>query len=125
MGKAAARFTVFGLVLGLLTAATPALAHALLHAVTSPFEHSHDGGPADHLHSEHPEHETGLELLPPGLAVRRTADFTAPGCDCAADSRLFTRAPRPSPRLRHQAAAPVTSLLPDIPQLTGRPPPAP
>lgn len=125
MGKLFARLAVCVLVPGLLTAATPALAHELLHAVAAPFEHSHDGGPADHLHSEHPDHETGLELLPPGLAVRRTAGFTAPGCDCAADSSLFTRAPRPSPSLSRPAAPPLHALSPDIPQLTGRPPPAP
>lgn len=81
------KLTAFLLFFCLISASTPAVTHALAHAVAASFEHSHDGAADSHLHHGDTHHNAELCLLPPALTRRAAA---APGADAPAALPLFS-----------------------------------
>jgi len=72
----------------LLSASTPAVTHAIAHAVVSSLEHSHDGGADSHLHHGDQHHNPELCLLPPALTRRDAGAAASAGPAPAACSVL-------------------------------------
>lgn len=61
-----------------LSASTPAVCHAVIHALSPAQGHTHDGGETSHLHHEEHERSGHLNLLPPALTRRDGSAYRAP-----------------------------------------------
>lgn len=121
------KFTAFTIFFCLLCASTPAIAHAIGHAVVSHSGHSHDGGATSHLHHDEAGHSSVFSVLPPGLSRRNTV--AAPGTGTALI--LFCPVPPSAAGSLFVPAAPLdigfVKLFSSgvIPQIASIPPPFP
>lgn len=114
------------LTLGMFAASTPAVCHAVMHALAPAHGHSHDGGDTSHLHQEEHDHAGDLSLLPPALARRGEADDLAPQ-QCPSGLAPAARQGGPAPAISAPACGGTSAVRPGtatVPQLASRPPPA-
>lgn len=113
------------LAFGMLSASTPAVCHAVMHALSPSRGHTHDGGETSHLHHEEHDHSGDINFLPPALTRRDSATDLAP----QAPAGLVPLVPQipsafPASSVSGRAAFQEVFRNKSVPQLANIPPPA-